>query len=584
MSKNPTGNLWRATPMIPSWRPTLVARHYAATTGHYLATAAAVRILERGGNAVDAGVTASMALAVLQPDIVSFAGVAPTLIYLAKERRVVSLAGLGYWPAATDINTLTAAGGNSVPRGVLRTVMPAAPATHIEALRRYGTITFKEAAAAAFECAQEGFGIYPAIRNNIHKHVDKYQMFPENAKIFCPGGRVPELGDPFRQTDLARTIGGMIEAEERAGGDRASRLRAVHDHFYRGPIAGKIAAYHAANGGFVTREDLAGFEVPVENSIHVGYHGYEVHACDVWCQGIVLLQALKILENIDVAALGHNSAAYVHTLSSALDLAFADREAYVGDPKFVNVPTAGLLSAEYAQQQRARIDARRAFREMPEAGTPPGVAPKKAQRGPLAVAVPESLDTIYCGVVDAEGNAYSATLSDNSRDTPVIPGTGLTISSRGTQSRLTKGHPSDVRPGKRPRLTPSPGMAFHEGNLYLTFGTPGGDVQCQAMLQVLMNVAHFGMTMQQAVEAPRFASFNFPNSFAPHEYLPGRLCMESRAPDATAQSLRDLGRDIEMWPEMTARAGAVCAILNDKKTGWLHAAADPRRENYAAGW
>ncbi len=584
MSATPASSPWRATAMIPSWRPTFVARHHAVTTGHYLASMAASRILERGGNAVDAGVTASMALAVLQPDIVGFAGVAPTLIYLAKQQRVVSLAGLGYWPASTKIDQLVLAGGKSVPRGLLRTVLPAAPATHIEALRQFGTISFGEAASAAREFAQDGFGVYPALRNNLHKHADKYQTFPENAKIFCPGGFAPELGEAFLQTDLARTIGSMIEAEQRASGDRASRLRAVHDYFYRGPIAEKIAAYHAINGGFVTREDLADFEVPVENSIRAGYNNYEVHACDVWCQGIVLLQTLKTLEGMDVAALGHNSAAYVHTLSSALDLAFADREAYVGDPKFVNVPTAGLLSAEYAARQRARIDARRAFREMPNAGTPPGAAARTAQRGPHAVTVPESLDTIYCGVVDGEGNAYSATLSDNSRDTPVIPGTGLTISSRGTQSRLTRGHPSDVQPGKRPRLTPSPGMAFRDGELFLTFGTPGGDVQCQAMLQVLFNIAHFGMTVQQAVEAPRFASFNFPNSFAPHQYLPGRLCIESRAPEDTVQALRELGRDVELWPEMTARAGAVCAIQNDRKTGWLHAGADPRRENYAAGW
>jgi len=571
--------LWRATAGIPSWRPTVVGRRYAVTTGHYLATAAAVRVLERGGNAIDAGVTASLALAVLQPDIVSFAGVAPTLVYEKSGKRVTSLAGLGYWPAATDIARLREAGGKSVPEGLLRTVLPAAPATHVEALRRFGTIAFREAAAPAYELARDGFAVFPALANNLRKHAEKYRRYPENARIFQPGGRVPQVGEPFTQADLARTILGMIDAEERVGRSREAALSAVHDHFYRGPIAATVADYHAKNGGFLTRDDLAGFEVPVESSIAVGYRGYEVHACDVWCQGIVLLETLKILEGIDLRALDHNSAAYIHTLAEALNLAFADRERYVGDPKFVDVPTAMLLSDAHAAALRRRIDPERAFGEMPQADAAGEERPQRS-----AVPAVPGLDTIYCGVVDAEGNAYSATLSDNARDTPVIPGTGLTISGRGCQSRLDEGHPSEVKPGKRPRLTPSPGIVLRDGEFFLAFGTPGGDVQCQAMLQVFLNIAQFGMHVQQAIEAPRFATFSFPNSFAPHEYLPGRLCVESRVPEPVRGALARLGHDVETWPEIVGRAGAVCAILRDRPTSWLHAGADPRRENYAAAW
>ena len=309
----------------PSFRPTVAGNHYAVATGHYLATAAAMRILDGGGNAVDAGVTAAMALPILQPDMVSFAGVAPTLIYLKKENRVISLAGLGYWPAATDINRLISEGnGEHVPEGLLRTVMPAAPATHIEALRRYGTISFEQAATAAMEIARDGFAVYPLLASNIEYVAEQFARWPDNARVYLPGGQPPKLGDVLKQEDLGRTIFRMIEVERATRGDRDKKLRAVHDYFYRGEIADTIAEYHKRHDGFVTKADLAGFEVPVEDSIHVKYRDYEVHSCDVWCQGVVLLEALKILEGYDLKALGHNSIAYLHVVDQALNLAFAE--------------------------------------------------------------------------------------------------------------------------------------------------------------------------------------------------------------------------------------------------------------------
>lgn len=580
------------TPVRPSWRPTLIGTHCAVACGHYLAATAAMRVLDRGGNAVDAGVTAAMALAVLQSDIVSFAGVAPTLIYSSQTNAVSSLAGLGYWPASIDVETLRRMGDGVVPEGLLRTVVPAAPATHIEALRRFGTISFAEAATPAYELARDGFAMYPAFARILDKHAEKYDGNAENARIFRPGGETPAVGSVFIQADLALSIKKMIDAEQQCAGDRDARLRAVHDFFYRGPIASAVAAYHRDNGGFMTEADFAGFEVPVEPSIRCTYKGVDVHGCDVWCQGIVMLEALKILEGVDLVALGHNSAAYIHVVAEALNLAFADREAYVGDPKFVDVPTSTLLSSEYASAQRQRIDPRRAFGAMPSPGVISGSPLLRSEstatlsHGANADAgvVHADLDTIYCSVVDRHGNVYSATPSDNSRDTPIIPGTGLAISSRGCQSRLEPGHPSEVKPGKRPRLTPTPALAFRNGEFFMAFGTPGGDVQTQAMLQVFLNVVEFGMTVQQAIEAPRFGSASFPNSFAPHTYLPGRLNVESRVPSSTIDSLRALGHDVEMWPELVAAAGAVCMVMRDQQTRLLHAGADPRREAYAAVW
>ncbi|PWU18273.1 MAG: gamma-glutamyltransferase [Candidatus Rokuibacteriota bacterium] len=573
-----------------SFRPTVIGNHYAAATGHYLATAAAMRVLDAGGNAVDAGVTAAMALAVLEPDIVSFAGVAPTLIYRREERRVVAFSGVGHWPAAVDVERLRAEGNGHVPPGILRTVVPVAPAVHIEALRRFGTISFETAARPAMELARDGFAMHPMLRHTIEHDAAGYRRFPENARIFLPGGRVPTLGERFIQADLGRSIGGMIDAERSARGDRDAKLRAAHDHFYRGPIADAIDEYHRRHDGFMRKADLASYEARLEEPIACDYRGLRVHACDTWCQGIVLLEALKILEGTRFETLGHNSTAYVHELAGALDLAFADREAYCGDPVFVRVPTAGLLSAAYAAVQRTRIDPRRAFGAMPAPGDPwphqgePSRARAAAVTAEASGPVPAPLDTIYACVVDRWGNAYSVTPSDNSHDTPIIPGTGLVISGRGSQGRLTAGHPAEVRPGKRPRLTPTPGLALRDGEFYFAFGTPGGDIQCQSMLQVLVNVVEFGMPVQQAIEAARFGSFNFPNSFSPHQYFPGRLCVETGIGAEAAESLRALGHDVETWPEFSWQAGAVCAILRDAETGLLHAGADPRREAYAAAW
>lgn len=567
-----------------SWRPTVVGHRHAVASGHYLATLAAQRVLDHGGNAVDAGVTAAMALAILQPDLVSLAGVAPTLVYLKSENRVVSLAGLGYWPQATDIDRLRREGNGSVPEGILRTVLPAAPATHIEALRRYGTISFEQAVTPAFELAKDGFALYPVLHYGIASNARRFARYPENRAIFLRDGNAPPLASLFRQENLARTLYRLIEAERDCRGDRDAKLRAVHDCFYRGAVAHDIARFYAQEGGFLTLVDLNAFAVPIEASLSCAYKDYTVHACDTWCQGIALLQALKLLEHVDLKRAGLNSAQYVHTVASAFDLVFADREAYVGDPRFVDVPVRELLSDTYAASQRQRVDAARAFGEMPAPGRPRGNSAVSAIPRAASGSVPAPADTIYACAADSMGNVYSATLSDTSYDSPMVPGTGLLISSRGSQSRLEAHHPAMAAPGKRPRLTPSPALAFKDGAFFMAFGTPGGDIQSQAMLQVFLNVAEFGLQVQQAIEAPRFGTFNHPNSFAPHDYFPARLCVENRIGESEIAALDARGYDIERWGAAVWLAGAVCAIKRDPVTGLLHAGADPRREAYALAW
>ena len=313
---------------------------------------------------------------------------------------------------------------------------------------------------------------------------------------------------------------------------------------------------------------MSEFRSAIEAPLRTHFLDTDICACGPWCQGPVLAQTLSLLDAGDLRAAGHNTPAYIHQFCEALKLAFEDRERHYGDPRFVDVPLERLLSPDYAAARRVLIDAGRArIEEMPPAaGEPP--APR---------------DTSYICVVDKDGNAFSATPSDVSYDTPVIPGTGFCPSSRGSQSWADPAHPSSAAPGKRPRLTPNPALAIRAGEFVMPFGTPGGDVQCQAMLQVLMNILLFGMNPQAAVEAPRFATYSFPNSFAPHDTYPGRLNVEGRIEPATQSELAARGHDVSIWPDWSPLAGVVCLIFQDLERATLAGAADPRRPAMAAG-
>ncbi|HXC13643.1 MAG TPA: gamma-glutamyltransferase family protein [Stellaceae bacterium] len=567
-------------------RPTIAVTRHAIAAGHYLAATAGFAILEAGGNAIDAGCAAGIALGVLQSDLVDVAGVAPIMIYLAEKREVVTIAGLGAWPRALDPELFMREHGGKIPKGVLRTVVPAAPDAWITALKRWGTMSFGAVAAAAIRLARDGFPMYPLMEASLKRHEADHRGWPSSAAIFLPNGRVPEAGDIFRQTDLAASLQYMADEERAAAGRRREAgLDAAHDAFYRGDIAKKIVAFMKEQGGLLSAEDLAEYHSPVGPPERRRFGDLEVFTCGAWCQGPVLLQTLALLEGTDLAGLGHNSADYVHRLTEALKLAFADREAYYGDPALVEVPLASLISAEYAAERRKLIRPDRAWPEMP----PPGDLGRQAGRGfgdfprPSGDPNPEP-DTSYVCVADRWGNLFSATPSDGSYGSPVVPGTGLIPSNRGSQSRPDPRHPAGVGPGKRPRLTPNPALAIKGGDHFMPFGTPGGDVQSQAMLQVLLNRFVFGQEVQSAIESPRFASYSYPSSFAPYDYYPGRLAIEARIPEAVIAELQRRGHEIQRWPDWIWTAGAVCAIDVDKKRGVIEAGADPRRAAYALGW
>lgn len=389
----------------------------------------------------------------------------------------------------------------------------------------------------------------------------------------------------------------MVRAEKKrkfSGRDEA--LQAARDEFYKGEIAEAILDFFKKNDGLLQREDMDNFHVQIEEPLVTTYKGYEVYSCRPWCQGPVLLQVLNILERFDLKRLGHNSPEYIHLVAEALKLVYSDREAFYGDPDFVEVPIEGLLSKEYAEARRGMIDQNKGWAEMPPSGDPwkwqgsgkrqKGKANReRVKRSNNPGESDRYLDTSYVCVVDQYGNAFSATPSDVSNTTPIVPGTGLAVSSRGSQSWVDSKHPSSIQGGKRPRLTPNPSIVFRKGKLFMPFGSPGGDIQCQAMLQVFLNIVEFQMDPQEAVEAPRFGTFNFPNSFYPHAYHPNLLKLEKRIEDVTFQKLNEKGHKVVWRPvEWAWKAGAVCAIVVDSDRGILIGAADPRRESHAGGW
>ena len=573
-----------------SWplRSTIRGTRYGSACGHHLGAQTAFEVLASGGNAVDAGVAAGMVEAVAQPDQVNFAGVAPIMIFDSKQAEIVTISGLGTWPAAVSSEFFIREHNGSIPPGLLSTVVPGAPAAWLAALERYGTMSFGDVAANAVSFAGNGFAIHAFTAAEIRKRQDHYRKWPENERIYLPGGAPPIPGDIFIQSDLADTLRYMIDCETAASSKgRSSALQAAHDAFYRGDIATEIVRYHRENGGLMAFEDMAGFEARIEPPATATYKDLDIFTCGFWSQGPTLLQALNILKGVDLKSLGHNSTAYLHTLAEALKLAFADRHAYYGDPSFIDVPASVLLSDAYATSRRDQIDPDKAWPAMPPAGvigSDPDLRHRLGAPKPSDKDLEPVPDTSIVCTLDKNGNVFAASPSDPSYNTEVIPGLGLCPSSRGCQSWADPSHPSSVAPGKRPRLTPMPAIALHDGRPALVWGTPGGDVQPQAMLQAFLNMIEFDMDPQNAVEAPRFVSRSMPDSFEPHHYFPGQLNLEAKIPKETGEALSAMGHDVQWWPKTTSRAGGVCAIRIDTAAGRFDAAADFRRCGYAIGW
>ncbi len=571
----------------PSLQPAVTGRRYMASTGHYLATEAAIEVLEAGGNAVDAGIAACITLNVTQSDQVQFGGVAPIMLYLADSDEVLTISGLGWWPEAASLEYFIEECAGEIPIGVRRSVVPAAPDAYIQALTRYGTMSFGDVARHAICCARDGFPLHRHLQIYIERFAERTRDWPGNADVFFTDGQIPQVGDLFVQQDLAATLSYMADEERaKASNGRKAGLAAARDAFYKGDIAAKIVAFQRENGGWLTEKDLAGYASEIELPVTYKYQDIDVYSCGPWCQGPVVPQALSLLEGFDLGSMGHNSPDYIHVVAEAIKLSFADREQYYGDPKFVNVPISTLLHPDYSAKRRAQIRPNQAWSELPPAGSIDGnssswTAPLAGDGSPTPLF---SADTSYAAVMDKEGNIFSATPSDTSWDAPVVPGLGFTPSARGSQSFAVSGHPSCVAPGKRPRLTPNPAIALKKGEFAMPFGASGGDTQPQGMIQVLLNHIVFGMDIQTAIDAPRLCTHSQPDSFEPHTAYPGRLALESRIDSATGDRLVELGHDVDWLREISIGVSGVCAISADLKRGVMTGGADPRRPARAMGW
>jgi len=583
-----------------AYRPTLMGTRGMIATEHYLSAEAGMRILHAGGNAFDAAVAATLAEGVLNPHMHTFGGEISALVYHAREKQVFSINGDTVAPKAANIDWFRRNEMNLIPfNGVLAAGPCAAPDALLSVLGRFGTLSFAEVVQPALELAEGGFPLHKALRGpapaymltdfSVAGNADKFRKeWPSSAKVYLPGGRLPEVGEVLKNPDLGRTFRRLIDAESKGKSQgREHGLATARDTFYNGEIAQIIAAHARAHGGFLAAEDFANFRCKIESPVVINYRGYDVYKCGPWSQGPVFLQQLAILEGYDLKGLGHNGADYIHTVAEATKLAFADREQYYGDPDFIEVPLAGLLSKEYAAHRRTLIDPRRASRDQRPGNPRTGAALLQGEE--IFAARNWGPGTVYVTVVDKERNMASFTPSGAwIPSSPVVDGIGFPLGTRVQTFYLDPRHPNALVPGKRPRTTLTPTLVLKNGAPCMVFGTPGGDQQDQWTLQFFLNVVEFGMPVQDAIEAPRFSSAHFPSSFYPHNAVPGLLRIEERVPAEIRRELEARGHKLDVkegWSE-----GDVLGICVDLERGVLHGGADPRGEqskrmpSYAMAW
>ncbi len=573
-------------------RPVIMGTNGMVTSGHYLASRIGIHILERGGNAVDAGVAMGFALCVLEPHLYGIGGEVPMLIYMADSHRVVSISGQGPAPKRATIEWFKTYGFNAIPgEGLLAATVPDAVSALITALMHFGTMRLSDVLEPAIELAERGFPMYGVLHNAIQRNAQRFQEeWPTSAEVYLPDGRIPHYGELFVQTDLANVFRRLVEAEHRESRrGRREGLQAAHDLFYKGYVADQIIKFVQENKflyasgeshyGLLSKEDLSQYSARIEEPVTTNYRGYDVYKCGPWSQGPVFLQQLNLLEGYDLASLGHNSPEYIHLLVEVAKLAFADRERFYGDPDFIHVPLNILLSKEYAAERRRLIDHSKASMELR-----PGDAASIKSEAKKADPKVYTGDTTHLDVVDRWGNMLAATPSGGwFASSPVIKGLGFPLGTRLQVFYLDPTHANSLQPGKRPRTTLSPTLVLKEGKPFMVFGTPGGDQQDQWTLQFFLNCVDFNMNIQAAVDAPNFHTAHFPSSFYPHGAQPGSLIIEGRINEYTLSALREKGHKVQVTGEWSN--GRVVGIRFDMDSGVISGVASPRMETgYAIGW
>jgi len=575
-------------PAAQTMRAEVNARHHVIAAGRHFAVEAGMRMFREGGNAFDAGAAAVLAASVTEIQLFGFGGEAPVVLYDPKGKRVVVINGQGSSPAAATPEVW--AGKTYLDyHGPRAATVPAVLDSMAIVLAQFGTKRLSETIAPAIELA-DGFPMYDVLHDALVRERKNCELYPTTMAVYYPGGRVPEIGEIFRQPDLAKTLRAIAaadEAEYKKTKDRLKAIEAGRNAFYRGDVARRLVKAARDAGGLLSEEDLGTFRGQLEEPVHATYRGYDVWKAGFWTQGPVMLETLNLLSGFDLKAMGFQSAQHLHTLTEAMKLAFDDRDVFYGDPEFSKVPRETLLSSAYADARRPLIDRAHASHEH-RPGSPDGVDPKTLQ-SPRAALVPappgQAGDTTAVNAADAAGNLFSAVISGAwVLDGAFIAGdTGVPLSQRMQQFNLDPKSPNVVAPKKRPRITLTPTILTRDGKPYLAISTPGGDSQDQQNLNVLLAHLDFGLPIQEAIEAPRLNSEHMWQSFRDHRDEPGVLTIEGRVPWDVLDDLRRRGHDLRVvgpWRMGTA----VTAVGIDSRTGTLFGGADVRGERAIAGW
>jgi len=593
-------------------RPVIMGTRGVVTSGHYLATAAGFRIMEQGGNAIDAAAAMCFCLNLLEPQSNGIGGEVPTLIYSAKEKKAFAISGMGWSPQAFTIEWCQKQGIDLIPGdGYLPACVPATVDTWATAVARFGTMPFAHILQPAIELAENGFPVYDRLHNSLAGSVQKFtEIYPTTGEVYCPNGKAPEAGEIFRNPDWAGMLKLMCRAEEATQHKgRIAGIEAARDVFYKGEIAEytiDFITHHpvkdasgAAHTGLLSYEDMADWHATVEEPVTFNYRGLDVYKCPSWTQGPVFLQQLAILEGFDLKAMGHNSAEYLHTWIECAKLAFADREAYYGDPLLDDVPFDVLLAKDYADKRRHLIGTE-ASRKMRPGDVGQGfpsyatIDVAEDNRRALEVAGRESQDlglghahvgdTTHLDAVDCEGNMVASTPSGGwIGSSPVIKGLGFPLGTRGQMFYLNPKRPNALAPRKRPRATLTPSLVTKEGEPFMVFGTPGGDCQDQWTLQFFLNYVDFGMNLQEALDAPTVHSVHFPSSFYPRAAYPGRVVVEGRISPQIINELERWGHEVVVTGEWVN--GKVMGIRYDKARRVILGGVSPKGNiGYALGW
>ncbi len=594
-----------AVPGERTEKPVLHGKHWVAITGKPLGATAGAKIFMKGGNAVDAACAMLAAVCTLY-DVLSWGGETQALIFNPKTGKVLGINALGVAPTGATPEFYKGKGYAYPPEyGPLAAVTPGNPGGLLTMLAEFGKLSLAEVLAPAIELAETGYPIEAELANSIERHKERIKEWPySKAVLLTHAGEereAPAPGEIFRQPDLAATLKKLVEAEQKAlakGKSRKEAIYAAYDRFYRGDIADEFSRGCREQGGLITKEDMAAWKVYIEEPVTTNYKGIDVYKLTTWVQGPVMLQALNMLEQLDLRAMGYNSARYIHALYQVMNLAFADRDFYYGDPYFPpEEPIRGLLSKEYAKSRLAGID----WEKNDPAVKPGDPYPFEGRTNPFldllekwsnvaaapaeeaAVARAFFTGTTSIQAADEEGWVVSVTPSGGWIPACLAGKTGMGMSQRAQSFVLDAAeNPFNViAPGKRPRATLTPGLALKDGKPYLSFAVQGGDTQDQNLIQFFLNVVEFGMNVQEACEAANITSYQMRNSFEDHKPLPGKLDIQERVPSWVRDSLALMGY------KMTAlrrTSGPINAIYFDRAHGSFWGGSSNYGEDYGIAW